>query len=424
MRCLIKTECKWLAMEKTSLLLIMIFINISCFRPSNYNISSQYSARVYTGLEQFIRLKAFRYKGKKAALITNHSGISFNLKQNLQLLKSEGIIIKDLFAPEHGIYGHEEEYSKTKVKPDLAQKINVFNMHNISNSHFSKLLHQSDLVIFDIQDMGMRCYTYISNLKRIMDLLENSELELIVLDRPNPISFLGIDGFDLNPKFKSKHISAFPAPFIYGLTIGEAALYYEGEFLKNINLTVVPMKNYHKDLLFTETSQPWVPPSPNLPSYKSSIIYTGVVLMEGINLSLGRGTANPFEYIGAPWIEPRKFSKALNRLELKGFKFRPIYFTPKYSKYSDKKCGGVQIFYTGEKFSPVEVSYKIIKLLMKIYPQCKWEKHRKSHTIDYLAGSDVFRKYISKRKSFYQLKKDIYKSRKKFYNNMRQYYLY
>lgn len=382
------------------------------------------STRIYNGLERFIKTKAYRYKNKKAALITNHSGVNYELKQNISLLVAEGINITTVFAPEHGIYGHQEEYSKKTSKVEKTRNLKIFNMHNLSNDKFSSLLKKNNIVIFDIQDMGMRCYTYISNLKRTMDLLVNSEIELIVLDRPNPIAPFGVDGFHLNPKFKSKYISAFPAPFIYGLTLGEAALYYKGEFLDNLHLTVIPMKNYRKNLFFTETGQPWVPPSPNLPSFRSAIIYTGVVLMEGINLSIGRGTANPFEYIGAPWIEPISLSKALNKLDLKSFKFRPVYFTPKYSKYNNEKCGGVQIFYTGGLFSATEVSFKIINYLIKTYPECKWEKWKKVYNIDYLAGSDIFRKYIIQNKSYADLKKAIYFSRRKYNKRMRNYILY
>jgi len=164
------------------------------------------------------------------------------------------------------------------------------------------------------------------------------------------------------------------------------------------------MKGYSRDLYYSETSLPWIPPSPNLPSYKSAIIYSFVVYCEGINISVGRGTQNPFEYIGAPWINAKEFAAELNALKLKGFAFRPVYFKPTASKFSGQRCGGVQIFLTGGKFSACETAYKLIACLKKNYREFRWHRDSSSeYGIDFLAGSDMFRKGIDENTSYEEL---------------------
>ena len=375
--------------------ILLIIAASSCSRKTQYYYPDN-TRRVKTGIEIFLNKHAHRYKNKIAVVVTNHSGTDFYLKPNIQLFKSKKIDVISILAPEHGLYGFQNEYDKNIYNFDDNFNTTVYNLHKLDRNSLGYIIDKADIVIFDIQDMGMRCYTYISNLKFIMDTLNGTEIELIVLDRPNPIGFLGTDGAYLRKKFSSKFVSAFPAPLMYDMTIGEAARYYKGEFTNDVNLTVVPMQRYDRDMMFNETGLPWVPPSPNLPTYTSSIIYTFTVLMEGINISLGRGTAKPFEFIGAPWIEPVEFCKLLENLELKNFTFRPVYFRPTFSKYSGKRCGGAHIFYTGGKFTPSEISYRIIRLIMKKYKQARWEKNSRFYAIDHLAGTDLFRKSINK----------------------------
>lgn len=184
------------------------------------------------------------------------------------------------------------------------------------------------------------------------------------------------------------------------------------------------MRGYYRGMLFHETMLPWVPPSPNLPTYESAIIYTTMVLLEGINISLGRGTTKPFEYLGAPWIEPVSFCRDLNRLGFRNLKFRPVYFKPTFSKYEEEICGGVQIFYTGDDFSPTEVAYRLITYLFKKYPEVKWEKYRKWYDIDYLAGTDKFRRYLSGGRPWRDYRKYIRKNLKVYKKKRRRHTLY
>ncbi len=380
-------------------LAISVLFAASCSRTARYYYPEK-TDRVRTGLEVFIESKARNYRGKKAAVVTNHSGVNYELESNIKCLEKAGIDVISIMAPEHGLYGYHNEYEKNVYSVDPNYRATVYNLHKLNNNSLGYLLDRADIVIFDIQDMGMRCYTYISNLKFVMDTLRGTGKELIVLDRPNPIGYLGIDGAYLDTSFSSKFVGAFPAPLIYNLTMAEAARYYKGEFAGDVRLTVVPMKNYSRDMMYNQTGLPWVPPSPNLPTYASALVYTYTMLMEGINISLGRGTAKPFEYIGAPWIEPVAFCRGLEGLNLKNFKFRPVYFEPTFSKYSGQRCGGAHIFYTGGAFAPGEVAFAIMKYIMKTYPQARWERYGTTYSVDHLAGTDLFRRTIEQNRDY------------------------
>ncbi len=405
------------------LLTIIAFFNaISC--RTSYNLTNGNSGVVVTGLENFLAGHAGKYQGKVAAIVTNHSGIDFNLQNNINLVRSKKIEVAMILAPEHGLYGYQNRYDEENYVIDESFNTIVYNLHSLNSKTLGHLLKTADIVIFDIQDMGMRCYTYISSLKFVMDTLSGTKIELIVLDRPNPLGFLSVNGPYLDNNFFSKHISSFPVPLFYNMTVGEAALYYNGEYNKNVKLNVIPMKRYWREMFYNSTNLPWIPPSPNLPTYESSIIYSAVVLLEGINISVGRGTTKPFEYFGAPWIEPVSFCRSLANLNFNNFVFRPIYFEPTFSKYKNEKCGGAQIIYTGGKFNPVEVSYMLIRHLLKNYTEFRFEKNNDTYNIDYLAGTDKFRKAISGDREFNEFQKETGKETAPFLKKRKKYLIY
>jgi uncharacterized protein YbbC (DUF1343 family) len=404
------------------LLSLILFSQIFCGR--SYNIYNGSSKKITLGLENFLDNYAHKYKGKKAAVVTNHSGVDFYLQNNINLFRNKQIEIAVIFAPEHGLYGYQSEYDTHSYITDDISNAVIYNLYFLDQKKFRHLIENADFVIFDIQSMGIRCYTYISSLKFVMDSLSGTNKELIILDRPNPLGFLYIDGPFLQKKFYSKDISSFPTTLFHSMTIGEAALYYNGEYLKNVNLKVIPMEGYFYNMLYSDTNLPWIPPSPNLPTYLSSITYSAVVLLEGINISIGRGTTKPFEYIGAPWIEPVSFCKGLTDLNLKNFVFRPVYFEPVFSNYKNKKCGGVQILYTGGKFSPTEVSFKLISYIQKNYEQFRWESHKHKFKIDQLAGTDKFRKAISGNIDFEKYSNEMENEIDSFENIRKKYLIY
>ncbi len=405
------------------LLLIVLFLS-GCASQVSYNLPARNSRRVYTGLEVFISGDAKKYSGKRAVLVTNHSGVDFSLNKNIDLLRGKGMVISLILAPEHGVYGFENVYDRRMYHVDGRLGVVVYNLHHLNVPSLRHLIRGADAVVFDIQDMGLRCYTYISCLKLVMDALNGGTAELIVLDRPNPLGFLGVDGPYLRKEFSSRHISAFPSTFMYGMTMGEAAKYYRGEFARDVRLKVIPLDNYGSDTLYNETMLPWVPPSPNLPTYESAIVYSAIVMLEGINVSVGRGTPKPFEYIGAPWIDPVSLCRGLDGLRLKGFRFRPIYFAPTFSKFSGMRCGGVQIFYVGGEFSPMEVSYRILGYLKENYRVCRWERFRGNFDIDFLTGTDAYRLAIDQGKSFKEFGKELRAEKKEFNKKRKRYLMY
>ncbi len=414
-------------MRKTARWMVFVVaasVLFDCASPAVYNLPARRQKRVYSGLENFIAGGVEEYRGKKIALVTNHSGVDFNLRKNIDLLRCEGLEIVLACAPEHGLYGYENDYDSMLYQADSRLNVVVYNLHHLSTEQLRHLFGLADAVIFDIQDMGMRCYTYVSSLKQVMDALNGTSIELVVLDRPNPLGFLGIDGAYLHDGYQSRHVSAFPSTFIYNMTLGEAARFYRAGYARDVHLAVVPLKNYRRDLLYNETMLPWVPPSPNLPTYESAVVYSSIVMIEGVNLSVGRGTTKPFEYIGAPWIEPRELAKLLADLNLPNFRFRPVYFSPTFSKYTGMRCGGVQIFYMGGAFSPMEVSYRIITLLKNNYPYFRWDRHRGRYHVDFLAGTDLFRRYVDEGRPFAEFAGQIAGGQKEFNRQRKKHLMY
>jgi uncharacterized protein YbbC (DUF1343 family) len=407
------------------ILCIAVCLISSCASGVRYNLPSEERSRVATGLEVFLKEYAPDYKGKKAAIATNPTGVDRFLNSNISLLEKSGISINLILAPEHGLFGYTDWPAKPKDENSLAKKRKILHIQTMTPETVRAALKGCDIVIFDIQDLGMRCYTYISDLARIIDALDRTGIELIVLDRPNPLIVYGVDGIMLDRKLKNRTTGYFPSTLSYGLTPCEAARYYADVNKRDVKIRIVPMEGYSRDLFYSETSLPWVPPSPNLPTYKSAVIYSAAVYFEGTNISVGRGTPNPFEYIGAPWIDAGKFATQLKQLKLRGFTFRPVYFQPAASRYAGKRCGGVQIFLTGETFSPLENAYKIAEMLRRDYPNFRWNIDSDGeYGIDILSGNSVFRTYADEHKSFSELKKSTGKETDEFAEKTEKYYLY
>ncbi len=412
------------AVQYILLVVIIVFAQFCAGTEPMYDFPSHTYRKVVTGLERFSRHEISNYRGKHAVLVTNHSSVDRNFRHLINIARDAGIIIDFILAPEHGPFGERNNYDKHAYEVFEDKNLIVYHLHLFNAASLKTMLDVPDIIIFDIQDMGMRCYTYISSLKLVMDALEGTGKELIVLDRPNPIGFLGVSGPYLNEQFYSRHVASFPATLFYEMTPAEAALYYRGEYQKNILLTVIPLTNYSRTMFFHETKLPWVPPSPNLPTYRSAIHYTVMVLMEGINVSLGRGTSNPFEFFGAPWIEPEILFRDLQALNIKNFRFRPVYFTPTFSTHQGKLCGGAHIYYTGGTFDPMEISYLLIQHLRATYHQVAWQKNSRGFIVDELAGTDSFRKAIDSGMPYGEYQKQLHQEITHFSRRRAKYLLY
>jgi uncharacterized protein YbbC (DUF1343 family) len=323
--------------------------------------------RVKIGAEILIEKHLDLIKGKKIGIVTNHTGILPDGRHIVDVLNEiEGVKIVALFGPEHGIRGEVPDGKSISHGVDAKTGIPVFSLYGDVKKPTEEMLKDIDVLIFDIQDVGARFYTYISTMSYCMEACAEMGKKFIVLDRPNPIRGVYVDGPILEPRFKS-FVGLHPIPVAHGMTVGELAKMFNDEgWLKNAvkaDLTVVKMENYSRRMWFDQTGLPWVKPSPNMMTLKTAIVYTATCFIEGTNVSEGRGTQHPFEWIGAPWIDGEKLAKELNNYKLPGVKFEPISFTPTDiekvtvdPKYEGEKCGGVYLnVYDREKFEPVKV---------------------------------------------------------------------
>ncbi|HEX2914317.1 MAG TPA: DUF1343 domain-containing protein [Chloroflexia bacterium] len=310
---------------------------------------------VRSGLDVLAGGKAGQLNGKKVGLVTNQTGIDRKFRRTAQVLHEAGATVCAMFGPEHGYYGVEQDaIALTGEERDRWNNVAVYSLYRAEdlNQPDDKetnpfgpppgSLDGLDALVFDIQDVGVRYYTYPTTLGI---LLEQVNIPVYVIDRPNPLGGTLVEGPGLEAPFSS-FVGRYPGiPVRHGLTIGELALYINRHILHNrAEVTVIQMEGWRREMAWEETGLPWVATSPNLPTLTTARLYPGTCLVEGTNLSLGRGTTQPFELVGAPWItDPDELAAALNRLERPGIYFRPTFFKPIYFPYKEEVCGGVQI---------------------------------------------------------------------------------
>jgi uncharacterized protein YbbC (DUF1343 family) len=282
----------------------------------------------------------------------------------------EKVSLVAIFAPEHGIRSTVNEYF---VNDELDEKtgLPIYSLHGKTTKPSPEMLKNVDVLVYDIQDVGARFYTYISTMKKCMEACSENNVTFVVLDRPNPLSGK-VQGNILEEKFISfVGISKIPAR--YGLTPGEIAKYFNIEDEINCNLSVIKMSNYKKDMYYDETGLKfWINPSPAIKSLDTAVAYVGTCIFEwaATNVSDGRGSDKPFEYIGAPWINSESFAQKLNALDLPGVNFRPVSFTPCKAKFKDELCHGVFIEVLDRKtFDPVKTAITMIYKIRELYPE-------------------------------------------------------
>ena len=350
---------------------------------------------VKVGLEVLKDNELYDMLGQAVAIVANQTSVTKNFEHIVDILTNAKVTIKLLFALEHGIRGEKEAGEKIYDYVDKETGLYVYSLYGKRLHPEPKILSKIDTIIFDIQDVGARFYTYISALFYLMDSIKHTNIRLIVLDRPNPITGIHIEGKVLNDNFRS-YVGVWTLPIRYGLTIGELANLFNVEAGFNVNLKVIKMKNWKRVMWYDQTTLPWIPPSPNMPSLTTAIVYPGACLIEGTNVSEGRGTTKPFEYIGAPWIDSRKLIKELEKRDLPGVKFRRCSFIPYTSKYANKICHGIHVYVANrDEFQPVRIYIHIIDAIMTLHHnKFTWVKVGKKYKIDLLFGSDELRKYL------------------------------
>lgn len=324
-------------------------------------------AEVLTGIDVLERDGFKQLAGKNVALITNQTGKDRNGNRTVDVLaKAPGVKVTKLFSPEHGLFGLVDE--KVNDATDPTTGLHVYSLYGKTREPNDEMLAGVDTMIFDIQDVGVRYYTYESTMTIGMQAAAKHKIHYIVLDRPNPITGTRCDG-PLADKDKLNFVSFEPIPLMHGLTIGELAQLYNKEYGINADLEVIQMDGWHRADWFDATGLMWTNPSPNMRNLTQAALYPCICQMEQTNLSMGRGTDQPFEYFGAPWIDAVKLAKALNERKIAGLSFMPIQFTPaKGSKFGEQVCNGCYVMVTDrEKLSPVAAGLEIAWTIRKAF---------------------------------------------------------
>ena len=325
--------------------------------------------RLKLGVEVFLEKYVDHFKGQRVGLVTNMTGVNRALRPTIDLFHEHPHIhLACLFGPEHGIRGEAKEGEKVASSIDPHTKLPVFSLYGDTRKPSKEMLDDIDVVIFDLQDIGVRYYTYIYTMAYVMEACGEYGKQFVVLDRPNPISGTSLEGNLVEQDVRS-FVGLYPLPNRHGLTVGEIALLYKHVFGIQCDLTVVPMEGWKRKQYFEETSFIWVPPSPNTTGIDMSILYTGTCLVEGTNLSEGRGTTRPFEQVGAPFINGHRLAQRFNERKLPGVLVRPVSFIPAYQKYKDTLCEGVQLHILDRQtIHSLRTGLTLLEIIAEMYP--------------------------------------------------------
>ncbi len=311
-------------------------------------------------------------KGRKVGLLTNQTGILRDGRRIPKAMRDAGVELTTLFSPEHGLYGVLDQSDIGDGK-DSETGLPVFSLYGDVRRPTPEMLRDVDVFVFDIQDVGVRFYTYVSAMCSAMQAAADLGKSFVVLDRPNPIGGEIVDGPGLDAGRES-YVAFFSMPIRHGMTVGEIALLYASEYRLNLDLTVVPCENWSRGQYFDETGLTWVNPSPNMRSLTEALLYPGIGIPEFTNISVGRGTETPFEVVGAPWIDADDLAAKMNAEKLPGIEFEPIRFTPTASKYANEEIAGLRLKLTDrDAFRAVETGVALASRLKNDYPD-KWER--------------------------------------------------
>ena len=355
---------------------------------------------VVTGLEKLLGSAIDLVAGKTIGLIANPTTVDRELRHGIDLLNLNArkeVELAVLFGPEHGLRASAQDLIEVGDGVDPITGLPVRSLYGPTRVPTEEMLDGLDAVVFDIQDIGSRYYTYIWTMTHAMEACARDDIELIVLDRPNPINGVQVEGNLIEGSHLS-FVGLYPIPNRHGMTTGEIARLVNDEFGVGCRLSVVEMDGWKRSQWFDDTGLPWVLPSPNLPTLDTATVYPGACLIEGTNLSEGRGTTRPFEIMGAPWIDGAKLARALAEEDLPGVVFRPLCFEPAFQKFGGQLCGGVQQHVIDrETYRPLRTGYALIRAARRLWPdEFDWrpppyEYELERPAIDILAGNGSIR---------------------------------
>lgn len=393
---------------------------------------SMAAQKVVTGIEMLKRQGFKMLEGKRIGLVTNPTGVDNNLVSDIDLLhRAKNVNLVALFGPEHGVRGSAHAGSAVDNDIDPTTGLKVYSLYGKNRTPSKEMLQGIDVLVYDIQDIGCRSFTYVSTLGNLLKAAAENHIQVVVLDRPNPLGGEKVEGSLVEDDCVS-FVSQFKIPYIYGLTPGEVALLLNGEGLHGggkCDLTVVKMKGWKRRMTYEDTGLKWVLSSPHIPHAITSVYYpmTGIV-GELDSLSVGVGYTMPFQLIGAPWIKAPELADALNALRLPGVMFRPIYYSPYYAYGKGSELQGVQIYLTDyRKARLCDIQFYVLQELYRLYPDHQLleqaSDNRKS-MIDKVCGSKEIRRLFGKRHLWSDVKPYWDKDVEAFKRLSKKYYLY
>ena len=342
-------------------------------------------APVQVGLEVLLEDVPEVVRGRRVGLICNQSSVNHGFQHAADLLHQHpGFQLTALFGPQHGIRGDvQDNMIETAHGLDRATGLPVHSLYSETREPTEKMLEDIDVLVFDMQDVGCRIYTFVYTLANCMRVAGKLGKRVVVCDRPNPINGLGISGNILDLEYAS-FVGLFPLPTRHGMTVGELALMFQKQFGIQCELEIVQMQGWERQFWMDETDAPWVMPSPNMPTLDTATVFPGTVHFEGTQLSEGRGTTKPFELVGAPYIDPDAYAANLTQLGLPGVVFRSCVFQPTFQKHAKVSCGGVQIHVVNrDEFEPVVTGIAMVKVAYDMYPNdFRWKEPPYEYVFD------------------------------------------
>ena len=335
--------------------------------------------RTVSGIDHLLSQPEKYLQGKTVGLIVNHTSLAGDGKHSItHFLSHSAFTLQALFAPEHGLNGTAQDMIPIDNEVDLLSGLDIKSLYGKNKDSLvpdPALLHDIDNLVFDIQDIGSRYYTFIYTMANCMIICKQAGTRMVVCDRPNPINGTSVEGNLVGEAWRS-FVGQYPLPNRHGMTVGELARLFNEHFGIHCDLTVVPMSGWSREMWYDQTGMIWTPPSPNMPTLATATVYPGMCLIEGTLLSEGRGTTLPFEQIGAPFIDPHKL---VARLEtdshlLPGVFFRPQYFKPMFQKHAGEVCAGLQLHITDrDQFKPLLTTLALLRAIAEFYPdQLQW----------------------------------------------------
>jgi uncharacterized protein YbbC (DUF1343 family) len=391
--------------------------------------------KLKTGLDKLSHSEFSTLCGKKIGILCNQASVNSNLRHILELIlplhRKKKIEIKAIFGPQHGLWGHtQDNMIEWEGKKDREGGIPIHSLYGKHRKPSSEMLKEVELILIDLQDVGSRYYTFIWTMTLCLEACEELGIAVLLLDRPNPIGGKMIEGTLLDP-FYSSFVGLYPLTQRHGMTIGEIAKYIKNNFFPKLDLSIIQMENWERDSFWEENNLFWIMPSPNIPIPETTLVYPGMCLLEGTNVSEGRGTTRPFEIFGSPWLDGAALAERLNKQKLEAVYFRSMQFQPTIQKYAGQLCEGCFIHVTNiHEYKPVITTIVILKEILERYPgKFEWKKppyeyEYEKMPFDILAGNNWLREYIENDVSISEIKEKIRADEEQFSRDRIQFVLY